>query len=161
MALDDNLAIGPQKAARLYTIGEAADLLEVSVPTIRYYESEGLVIPIRRKSGHRRYSEDDLNRIRSLRKTINVDKVSIAGIKQLFALIPCWILSQCAEAVRRSSGASNELNAPCWMTTDKNAQSKSESCRPCPVYTMTSDCTSLKQKLAQLAADSATPQEGA
>jgi DNA-binding transcriptional MerR regulator len=43
------------------TIGEAAQLLDLSVDTLRYYERSGLTPPVERvSSGHRRYSEEDL-----------------------------------------------------------------------------------------------------
>ncbi len=138
------------KPERLYTIGEAADLLEVSVQTIRYYESEGLVIPIRRNSRHRRYTDGDLERIRCLRRTINRDKVSIAGIKHLLAVIPCWTIKNCAPAARESCRAYVEHNAPCWSATEKSWEYKSEQCRLCPVYTMTADCSNLKQTITRL-----------
>ena len=75
---------------RLYTIGEAADLIGVSVPTIRMYEREGLIIPLRKASRHRLFADHDLQRIRCIRRTINTEKVSIAGIRRMMALIPCW-----------------------------------------------------------------------
>jgi DNA-binding transcriptional MerR regulator len=34
----------------LFSIGEAADILGISVPTLRLYEREGLIILIRKKS---------------------------------------------------------------------------------------------------------------
>lgn len=43
------------------SIGEAAQRLNLSEGTLRYYEREGLTPPVERaSSGHRRYSEDDL-----------------------------------------------------------------------------------------------------
>lgn len=44
-----------------YLIGQAAAATGLSVDTLRYYEREGLVDPVNRDtSGHRRYSEADL-----------------------------------------------------------------------------------------------------
>ena len=44
-----------------YTIGEAAAKLGLSKDCLRYYEKEGLLPPIARdKSGHREYSESDI-----------------------------------------------------------------------------------------------------
>lgn len=40
--------------------GEVAELTGLSLDTLRYYEREGLVGPIQRRSGRRRYSRDDL-----------------------------------------------------------------------------------------------------
>lgn len=39
---------------------EAAERTGLSIDTLRYYEKEGLVGPVARQSGRRRYSADDL-----------------------------------------------------------------------------------------------------
>jgi DNA-binding transcriptional MerR regulator len=49
------------------TIGEAAEASGVSAHTLRYYERAGLLDPVDRvTSGHRRYGDADLERIRFL-----------------------------------------------------------------------------------------------
>lgn len=57
----------------VYTAGEVAKKLHISKDTLRYYEKEGLLPPIQRDtSGHRVYSESDVEwifLIRSLRDT--------------------------------------------------------------------------------------------
>ena len=57
-------------ASILYTIGEAADLLGVSVPASRMYEREGLILPLHKASRRRFFSDADVERIRSLRETV-------------------------------------------------------------------------------------------
>ena len=132
---------------RLFTIGEAADMLSVSVPTLRMYEHEGLVIPLRRRSKHRRFSESDIERIRCMRGMINTDKISIAGIKRLLSLIPCWKIKNCPEDVRTSCKAFQQHSAPCWMVSEKTWECKNAECRVCPVYTNVASCSSLKQTI--------------
>ncbi|MGI8512006.1 MAG: MerR family transcriptional regulator [Solirubrobacteraceae bacterium] len=52
-----------------HTISDAARLSGVSAHTLRYYERAGLLDPVdRATSGHRRYAEEDLDRIRFLMK---------------------------------------------------------------------------------------------
>ena len=52
-------------AATGLTISEAAEAAGVSAHTLRYYERAGLVEPVERAgSGHRRYGEPDLARVR-------------------------------------------------------------------------------------------------
>lgn len=51
---------------RRYKIGEVAELLSTSVRTIRYYEEEGLLQPLRTGGGTRLYSERHVSRIRSI-----------------------------------------------------------------------------------------------
>ena len=132
-----------------YTIGEAADILEVSIPTIRMYEREGLIIPHRKDSRHRRFSAADIERIRCMRRMINVEKVSIAGIRRLLAMIPCWKIKGCPESAQSSCSAYMQVDAACWNASNKAWHCKSEDCRQCPVYTRIADCHTLKSTIAQ------------
>src|SRR5258707_11298881 len=51
------------------TIQEAAEVTDLSVHTLRYYERIGLVMPVgRAANGHRRYSQQDINLIRTLNR---------------------------------------------------------------------------------------------
>lgn len=51
------------------TVAEAAEASGVSAHTLRYYERAGLLDPVDRNgSGHRRYRESDLERIKFLTK---------------------------------------------------------------------------------------------
>ncbi|MCC6399048.1 MAG: MerR family transcriptional regulator [Bacteroidetes bacterium] len=133
-----------------YSIGEAADLLGVSVPTLRLYEKEGLVLPMRKASRHRLYSAVDLERIRCLRETINAKKVSIAGIKRMLALIPCWSIRNCPAAERDSCPAFRNAEMPCWSVTGKPGACEASECRLCPTYSEAADCSSIKRTIADL-----------
>ena len=133
---------------KFYRIGEAAKELEVSIPTLRMYEREGLVLPMRRGSMHRRFSENDLERIRYIRNLINVEKVSIEGIKHLFALIPCWKMKSCTEEMKITCTAFNQHDEPCWMVMPKSMKCSNAECRYCPVYMNIGDSKSLKQLIA-------------
>lgn len=132
------------------TIGEAADLLGVSIPTLRMYEREGLIIPHRRGSKHRRYSEDDIERLRCMREMISKEKIGIEGIKRLLSLIPCWRIKNCPEEVRVSCFSFKQHSEPCWMVSEKTWECKDAECRLCPVYTNVPDCASLKDTIARL-----------
>ena len=55
----------------VYSIGIAAKLLGISIPTLRVYEKEGLFIPYKKQSGTRLYSQADLDRIGCIRRTIS------------------------------------------------------------------------------------------
>ena len=51
------------------TIQEAAEETGLTVHTLRYYERIGLLMPIgRAANGHRRYSQQDINLIRTLNR---------------------------------------------------------------------------------------------
>ena len=147
MYANTTAAMMQKTGQRLYTIGEAADLIGVSVPTIRMYEREGLIIPLRKASRHRLFAEGDLERIRSIRRTINTEKVSIAGIRRLMSLVPCWKMNRCSEEEKTTCPRMTANGSPCWMVSGKTWQSKSNECRTCGVYVKTADYAELKALL--------------
>jgi MerR family transcriptional regulator, heat shock protein HspR len=134
-----------QEDSNLFTIGEAADLIGISVQTLRYYEQQGLIIPFHRGSKHRRYSNHDIERIKCMRTMINQEKVSIEGIKRLLSLIPCWNIKGCSMESRVKCDAYQMHSTPCWMVTNKSKECKNAECRLCPVYTEITDCNKLKR----------------
>ena len=134
----------------VYTISTAARLLGISIPTLRMYEKEGLIIPFKKSSSHRLYSDMDLERIRCLRKVINGGKMGIESIRRMLALIPCWAIVGCSESDRKQCDAFNSYENPCWMHHHKNNICSDRDCRECEVYNSFSDCSSLKEKLKEL-----------
>ena len=156
MAYERSSACATEVSSGYYTIGEAADILEVSIPTIRMYEREGLIIPYRKNSRHRRFASFDIERIRCMRKMINQEKVSIAGIRRLLALVPCWKIKNCPEDARNSCSAYNQVDAACWMASNKAWNCRSADCRQCTVYTTVGDCQTLKSTIAQFTVENRT-----
>jgi MerR family transcriptional regulator, heat shock protein HspR len=142
-------SINITEEVKFYRISEAAALLGISIPTLRMYEREGLILPFRRGSKHRRFSENDVQRIRNIRTMINTEKISIAGIKRLFALIPCWKIKSCSEELKQHCTAFNQHDEPCWMVMPKSLKCSNIDCRLCPVYKDLSDCADLKQLIAR------------
>ena len=132
----------------LYTIDEAADILGISIPTIRMYEREGLIIPHRKNSKHRRFTQADMERIRCVRNMINIEKVSIAGIRRMLSLIPCWKIKNCSDEQRNACAAFQQHDRPCWMVSEKSWETRSQQCRECPVYTDYASCSTLKNTIA-------------
>lgn len=47
-----------------YTIGEISQLTNLPISTLRYYEKEGLLLNVERKSGIRYYSKENIDAIR-------------------------------------------------------------------------------------------------
>ncbi len=133
-----------------YTISTAADLLGISVHTMRMYEKEGLIIPYKKESGQRLYSDKDLERLRCVRSAINDQKISIAGIKMMLSLIPCWGITNCLEDDRNNCLAYNGHSEPCWQLKHKGNYCEGKECRVCEVYESFSDCSSIKEKLKDL-----------
>lgn len=129
----------------IYHISAAAQILGISVHTIRMYEKEGLILPRKNKSNQRVYSKKDLDRIQCIRNAINEKKVSINGIKIIYSLIPCWEIVKCSEEERRTCEAFNGFEEPCWTYEHPNTRCEHEECVDCPVYQDYSECGKIKE----------------
>jgi DNA-binding transcriptional MerR regulator len=55
-----------------YKIGEVAELLTTSIRTIRYYEEEGLIRPIRTQRGTRIYSNNHVARLKVILRLVKL-----------------------------------------------------------------------------------------
>ncbi len=131
----------------IYTISAAAKILGISIPTLRLYEKEGLIIPYKKESNQRRYSPTDLNRIRCIRDAINKDKISISGIRRILALNPCWDLMKCTVEDREHCLAFQDHTKPCWAHNHTTGICGTKSCRECGVYTNSATCDGIKRSI--------------
>jgi MerR family transcriptional regulator/heat shock protein HspR len=75
----------PSTARGVYAISVAAELTGTAVQNLRVYERHGLVEPSRTEGGTRRYSEDDLSRIRRVVDLLG-DGLNLAGIAMVLDL---------------------------------------------------------------------------
>ena len=139
-----------QKRQDLHSIGEAASLVGVSIPTLRLYEREGLVLPRRKPSRHRLYSRDDIERVKCLRHVISEKKISIQGIKHLLAMTPCWQIKECPREVRERCPAFRNVERPCWLVEGRPTPCGNAWCGDCPVYRDNADCTTVKSRIIAL-----------
>jgi len=70
----------------VYVISVAAGLAGCHPRTLRIYEEEGLVDPVRTETNIRLYSDEDLRRVRAIRYLTQVRGVNLAGVKLLLQL---------------------------------------------------------------------------
>ncbi|MCM6775314.1 helix-turn-helix transcriptional regulator [Nocardia sp. CDC159] len=75
----------PDPAAGVYAISVAADLSGIGVQTLRLYERHGLLSPARSAGGTRRYSSNDLARLRRIVALVQ-DGVNLAGVRRILEL---------------------------------------------------------------------------
>ena len=75
----------PDPAAGVYTISVAAELAGLTVRSLRLYEEHGLLQPTRTTGGTRRYSRDDLRRLRRIAELF-ADGVNLTGIGKILDL---------------------------------------------------------------------------
>ena len=73
------------RARALYAISVAAELTGAGVQNLRVYERRGLVAPSRTEGGPRRYSEDDLDRVRRILVLLE-DGLNLAGVAMVLHL---------------------------------------------------------------------------
>ncbi len=69
----------------VYAIAVAAQLVDLPEATLRLFESRGLLTPARSEGGTRRYSDDDIARLRRAAE-LRDGGVNIAGIAHVLAL---------------------------------------------------------------------------
>ena len=69
----------------LYAISVAAELTGAGVQNLRVYERRGLVDPTRTEGGTRRYSENDLDRVRRVLVLLDAG-LNLAGIALVLEL---------------------------------------------------------------------------
>ena len=119
------------EARPVYTIGTAAEILEVHPRTLRLYEDAGLLRPAR-KNNRRFYSISDLQWVNCVRYLIHEQGLNQEGLRRLLALIPCWEINGSCDADGLGCPAKSDRCAPCWdlaRRTDANSK-----CYECEVY---------------------------
>ncbi len=134
----------------VFSISTAAKILNISVHTLRMYEREGLVVPYRKESKHRLYSQSDIDRIQCIRRAINSDKLSIAGIQTIYSMIPCWNIKQCSENDRKNCEAFQSHSKACWMFQHSTNICSKAVCRDCSVYKEFGECKNIKESIIKL-----------
>ncbi|SMQ61435.1 MerR HTH family regulatory protein [Plantibacter sp. VKM Ac-1784] len=72
-------------ATPVYGIAVAAQLAGVPEASLRLFESKGLLTPSRTEGGTRRYSEDDIERLKRV-TDLRDDGVNLAGIARVLDL---------------------------------------------------------------------------
>ena len=75
----------PDPDRGLYGISVAAELVGSAPQNLRLYETRGLISPARSQGGTRRYSDDDLVRLRQIGQLLD-DGLNLAGIAAVLAL---------------------------------------------------------------------------
>ena len=101
MAKNDGIGRESRGSRAVYVISVAADLAGVHPQTLRIYERKGLVDPARTGGGSRRYSEDDIERLRRI-QDLTTDGLNLAGVKKVIEL---------EDEVRRLEGELEQLKA--------------------------------------------------
>jgi MerR family transcriptional regulator, heat shock protein HspR len=78
-------AIAPGRA--VFTPSIASEILNLHPRTLMIYESEHLIKPQRTATNRRRYSEDDIRRVRVIQFLTRQKGVNLAGVKYVLRLV--------------------------------------------------------------------------
>ncbi len=78
-------AIAPGRA--VFTPSIASEILNLHPRTLMIYESESLIRPQRTATNRRRYSEDDIRRVRVIQFLTRQKGVNLAGVKYVLRLL--------------------------------------------------------------------------
>src|ERR671933_2704098 len=70
----------------VYMISVAAELAGMHPQTLRIYESRGLITPKRSPKGTRRYSQEDVDRLRRIQELTSELGMNLAGVEKVFEL---------------------------------------------------------------------------
>ncbi len=70
----------------VYVISVAAELTGVHPQTLREYERKGLLDPSRTQGGSRRFSEEDLERLRTIQR-LTTSGLNLEGVRRVLVLV--------------------------------------------------------------------------
>jgi MerR family transcriptional regulator/heat shock protein HspR len=79
-------SVDPSAGRGVYMISVAAELAGMHPQTLRIYESRGLIEPERTSGGTRRYSTDDVERLRRIQELTSELGMNLAGVEKVFEL---------------------------------------------------------------------------
>jgi MerR family transcriptional regulator, heat shock protein HspR len=94
----------------LFSISVAAELTGLHPQTLRLWEQEGLVLPARSSGGTRRYSTDDIARVRQI-TALTSEGVNLSGVRRILELQEQIRLLQ-AEIDHLAAAAANHVSRP-------------------------------------------------
>lgn len=78
-------ASGSEPERAVYIISVAAELAGVHPQTLRIYEQKGLIRPLRTSGNTRRYSDDDIERLRAIQR-LTEEGLNLAGVRRVMDL---------------------------------------------------------------------------
>ncbi|MEO5345622.1 MAG: MerR family transcriptional regulator [Magnetococcus sp. YQC-9] len=136
--------VDSQEMPGMVKIGVVAKRLGISIRTIHMYERERLFLSHKNRAGTRLFNENDIEWLIEIRRMIK-SSISIAGIRSLMALIPCWDVTKCQYASRNSCPSLKDNNHPCWSNKESQCFQSADVCRACKVYAMRFHVSDLKE----------------
>lgn len=126
----------------LYTIGTVSEIIGEHPETLRVWERNGLIAP-NREGYQRKYTNNDIKRLKFIKHMISEKGLNIAGMKQITSMYSCWFKKNCKGGASKNSPVPINESKPCWKTEGTFclvASDKSEICSTCEMYKNCKNC---------------------
>jgi DNA-binding transcriptional MerR regulator len=118
---------------QLFLINEVSRLVNLSQKRIREYEKEGFIKPIRENSTNNRlYTEFEVTQIQRINALIHNRGFTLACLKNLLVLAPCWNIFDCP--VKEQCSAYLLPWRPCYEVREYRETSCNGPCERCAVW---------------------------
>lgn len=130
----------------LYTIGTVAQLIGEHPETLRVWEKNNLLRPDR-EGYQRKYSNNDLKRLKFIKYLIDEKGLNIAGVKHLTSMYSCWYKQNCKGGAYKNASKDVNESKQCWKmegTYCLLATDKAEMCNSCDMFKNCQGCTGCK-----------------
>lgn len=117
----------------LYSIGTVAELMGEHPETLRVWERNDLIKPNRDRY-QRKYSNNDLLRLKFIKYLMEEKGLNVAGVRQMISMYPCWYNRNCQGGAHKNSSIPVNEAKPCWKVENTYclvASDKSEICSSC------------------------------
>ncbi len=132
----------------VYTIGTVACLIGEHPETLRVWEKNELISPDR-SSYQRKYTNNDLKRLKFIKYLIDEKGLNIAGVKQIISMYSCWYKRNCKGGAEKNSRILINESKPCWKSEETYCRvvvDKSEMCNQCNILRVCIDCSECIKK---------------
>lgn len=141
-------------------IGTVARRFGVSPDLLRLYEREGLLLPLKSPRGTRYFTELDFPWIDVILRLVRGARLRLAEVRRLLARIPCGALRQCPLETQRACPLLENGDRPCWMSRATCSGVDTRECYFCGVYRAAPTSRDVRDWLARLPAEAASPKAG-
>ncbi len=116
-----------------FLINEVSRIVNLSQKRIREYEKEGFIKPSREESTNNRlYSDFEVAQIQRINALIHERGFTLACLKNLLVLAPCWNIFDCAE--KEHCSAYQLPWRPCYVVREYRETRCTGPCEQCAVY---------------------------
>jgi MerR family transcriptional regulator/heat shock protein HspR len=129
----------------LYTIGTISNIIDEHPETLRVWEKNGLIKP-NRTEYQRKYSNNDIKRLKFIKYLLDEKGLNIAGVKHLISMYPCWFKRNCNGGKSKNNSNVNESKR-CWKLENTFcfiANDKADICNSCDVVKKCPECKNIE-----------------